>query len=57
MYAQEPHVKQVQGLMALQDAVAQERSKLEALQKELQAKRTELNAQVWKMESVKPMGM
>jgi hypothetical protein len=43
---QEPHAKQVQELLASQEAVAKERSKLDAMQKELQAKRTEMAAQV-----------
>lgn len=43
---QEPHAKQVQEILASQEAVTKERSKLDAAQKELQAKRTEMVAQV-----------
>lgn len=44
--SQEPHAKQVKELLAAQEAVAKERSRLETLQEEIKAKRTELAAQV-----------
>jgi hypothetical protein len=40
------HAKQVKELLAAQEAVAKERNRLEALQEEIKAKRTELAAQV-----------
>eukprot|EP00983_Pelagomonas_calceolata_P020203 637568-Pelagomonas_calceolata.AAC.2 len=43
--AHEPHAKQVQELLAAQEAVANERIKLEALQNELKARRAEVVAQ------------
>jgi hypothetical protein len=43
---QEPHAKQVQELLASQEAVAKERTRLEAVQDELKARRAEVAAQV-----------
>eukprot|EP00983_Pelagomonas_calceolata_P052901 1143063-Pelagomonas_calceolata.AAC.1 len=43
---QEPHAKQVKELLASQEVVTKERSKLEALQSELKARRSEVVAQV-----------
>jgi len=43
---QEPHAKQVKELLVAQEAVAKERTRLEALQEEIKTKQAELTAQV-----------